>query len=47
MRHNSNCAGNKYGKNTKDGDIIGVKLDMIKVSYYIRKLIFIREKWVI
>ena len=32
LRHNSNSSGKKYGTKLKEGDVIGVMLDMIKVS---------------
>ncbi len=31
LRHNSNSSGKKYGTKLKEGDVIGVMLDMIKV----------------
>jgi hypothetical protein len=32
LRHNSNSSGAKYGQTYKQGDVIGVYLDMIEVS---------------
>ena len=38
LRHNSNSSGSKYGSTYKNGDVIGVFVDMVEVKLIIKIL---------